>query len=184
MNKSFSSEEIIKFWFSESVAKLWFNSTPQFDEQLRLDYASLYLEAKEGRYDHWMDTASGCLALVIVFDQFPLNMYRGETESFATGAQALSVARYALEHSFDEQLDDRQKAFLFMPFMHSESLEDQERSVFLYEKANLTNNIRFARHHRDLIKRFGRFPHRNKILGRQSTDEELAYLQSKQAFLG
>jgi uncharacterized protein (DUF924 family) len=184
MTRPVCREDIIDFWFSEPVAKLWFNSTVQFDQQLRTDYESLYHDAKAGKYDHWMDTAQGCLALVIIFDQFPLNMYRGKPESFASEENAISVARHALEHSFDEQLDERQKAFLYMPFMHSENPEDQERSVLLYEKANLTNNIRFARHHRDLIRRFGRFPHRNRILGRQSTDEELEYLQSKEAFLG
>ena len=184
MKRQIDSNDILTFWFSAPVTKMWFNATPEFDNKLRRGYESIYLEAKQGRYDHWMETASGCLALVILFDQLPLNMYRGEEESFAMEARSREVAEHAITRSFDVQLSDKQKAFLYLPFMHSEALQDQERSVELYEKAKLSDNLRFARHHRDIIKRFGRFPHRNKILGRQSTDAELAYLQSKEAFLG
>lgn len=184
MNELIDSNEIIDFWFSERVAKLWFNSTPEFDNEIRQYFESIYLAAKQGKYDHWLATATGCLALVIVLDQFPLNMYRGEMESFASEKQSREVARHALAEHFDEQLNDRQKVFLYMPFMHSENIEDQKRAVALFEAANLDNNLRFARHHRDIVKRFGRFPHRNRILGRNSTSEELEYLQSKQAFHG
>lgn len=184
MKRQIDSNDILTFWFSEPVTKMWFNSTPDFDNELRQSYESIYLEAEQGMLDHWMETASGCLALIILLDQFPLNIYRGEKESFAMETRSRDVASYALEQSFDEQLSDSQKAFLYLPFMHSEALQDQERSVELYEQANLGNNLRFARHHRDIIKRFGRFPHRNKILGRHSTDAELEYLQSKEAFLG
>ena len=185
MNTQIDSNDIVDFWFSEPVEKMWFNSTPEFDEKLRRAYESLYLDATRGNYDSWMETASGCLALVIIFDQLPLNMYRGDKAGFAMEARSREVARHAIALNFDDEVySDKQKAFLYMPFMHSEDMKDQELSVELYEKANLTNNIRFARHHRDIVKRFGRFPHRNNILGRHSTDAELAYLQSKEAFLG
>ena len=184
MNKRIDSEDILAFWFSEPVSKLWFNSTPEFDLDIRQMYESVYLDAKNGNLDRWMESATGCLALIIVLDQFPLNMYRGNKESFAAEDKSLMVSKYAIERSFDKQLTDQQKSFLYMPLMHSEDIKDQNLSVELYEKSNLTNNIRFARHHRDIVKRFGRFPHRNDILGRQSTDEELEYLISKEAFLG
>ena len=185
MNDSqIDSEEIVTFWFSEPVMKKWFNSTPEFDDEIRQRFEPVYKQAKQGLLDSWKNTATGCLALVILFDQFPLNMYRGKKQSFATEARSREVAEHAIAESFDEQLSDNQKAFIYMPYMHSESMADQERSVALYEKAKLNNNIRFARHHRDIVQRFGRFPHRNKILGRQSTDEELIYLQSKEAFHG
>jgi len=185
MKTQIESDDIVAFWFSESVAQMWFNSTPEFDEKLRREYESLYLDAARGDYDSWLETASGCLALVIIFDQLPLNMYRGDKKSFAMEARSREVARHAIARNFDDEVySDKKKAFLYMPFMHSEDIKDQDRSVELYEKANLTNNIRFARHHRDIVKRFDRFPHRNKILGRKNTDAESAYLQSKEAFLG
>ena len=129
-------------------------------------------------------TADGALALVIVLDQFPLNMYRGEARAFATEALARQVADRALARGYDQELAAVEKAFLYMPFMHSENLMDQDRCVSLYEAAGLEDNLRFARHHREIVRRFGRFPHRNRSLGRSSTAEEEAYLSSKQAFLG
>jgi uncharacterized protein (DUF924 family) len=121
---------------------------------------------------------------VIVLDQFPLNMFRGEAQSYSTGEQALEVAADAVARGLDRELEGERLAFLYMPFMHSENPGDQEQSVALFEAAGLEDNLRFARHHRELIRRFGRFPHRNAILGRPSSAEELAYLASKEAFLG
>ena len=133
---------------------------------------------------HWEQTAEGALALVILLDQMPLNMYRGQPESFATEAQSREVAGRAITRHFDQYLPDKGKAFLYMPFMHSENLADQDRSVELFTNAGLQDNLRFARHHRDIVRRFGRFPHRNAILGRNSTPEETAWLASGEAFLG
>jgi uncharacterized protein (DUF924 family) len=184
MASSADYKDILQFWFSEGVVKLWFNSTPEFDHELREKYETVYRDALTGKYDSWMQAATGCLALIILFDQIPLNIYRGQKQSFATEARAREVASHAILQSFDQQLNDAQKAFMYMPFMHSESLEDQKRAVELFENANLKNNLRFAHHHRSIIERFGRFPHRNRILGRESTEAELEYLQSKEAFLG
>lgn len=178
------SDELISFWFSEPISKRWFNSTPDFDNELRERYAELYAQAAQGQLDAWQASAHGALALVILLDQIPLNIFRGLAQSFATEAQARDVADCAIGRGFDQQLGDTQKAFLYMPFMHSEDLADQERSVALYSAAGLDSNLRFARHHRELIRRFGRFPHRNAILGRVSTAEEIAYLNSKEAFHG
>jgi uncharacterized protein (DUF924 family) len=111
-------------------------------------------------------------------------MFRGQAKSFATEKKAIEVARHAVGNRFDEQLEGHRLSFLFMPFMHSEDLADQDISVALYKQAGLENNIRFAEHHRDIIKRYGRFPHRNSILGRQSSDDEIQYLNSGQAFRG
>ena len=176
--------EIIDFWFSDEVSKFWFDSTPAFDRQLRERYRETWEQAKRGELDHWMESAEGCLALVILLDQFPLNMFRGQAESFSTEAQSREVARVAIERGFDAELDDKQKAFLYLPFMHSEDLADQERSVRLYEQPGLESNLRFARHHREIIREFGRFPHRNAALGRESSATEIEYLNSKQAFKG
>jgi uncharacterized protein (DUF924 family) len=131
-----------------------------------------------------MQSADGCLALVVVLDQFPLNMFRNTAQSYATEAQSREVARVALEKNFDQALDAERKAFLYMPFMHSESLEDQQLALELFAQPGLENNLRFARHHHDIVAKFGRFPHRNEALGRDSTAAEIEYLNSKQSFTG
>ena len=177
-------QDIVDYWFSEPVARLWFRSTPAFDREVRERYERLWQRARDGELDYWRDSAIGCLALVIVLDQFPLNMFRGEALSYSTEGLAVEVARHALERGYDGELEVREKAFLYMPFMHSESIEDQERALRLFDQPGLEDNLRFARHHHDIIRRFGRFPHRNAALGRESSAAEVEYLNSKQAFTG
>ena len=174
--------DIIEFWFSPRVKKLWFKSTAEFDRELREKYLDTWQQAKNGELDHWRDSAAGCLALVIVFDQFPLNMFRHDAERYSTEARSREVARHAIEAGFDSALEADQKAFLYMPFMHSEDLADQRLALELYQQPGLESNLRFARHHHDVVARFGRFPHRNEALGRQSTEAEIEYLNSKEAF--
>ena len=178
------ARELIDFWFSPRVEKLWFNSTPAFDQELRDRYADTYVAACRGECDVWQTSPLGALALVIVFDQLPLNIFRGQPQSFASEARARAVAEKAIANGFDTRLRDAQKAFLYLPYMHSENLADQDRSIELFTEAGLESNLRFARHHREIVRRFGRFPHRNAILGRQSTAEELTWLASKEAFKG
>lgn len=163
---------------------MWFNSTPEFDQVLRKRFLSTYQAAAAGRLADWEPTPPGALALTIVLDQFPLNMFRGQPESFATEAAARAVADQAITRAFDRTLEPVERLFLYLPFMHSETLADQDRSVALFETLGLEDSLRFARHHRDLIVRFGRFPHRNAILGRDATPEEIAYLASPEAFHG
>ena len=134
--------------------------------------------------DLWGESANGSLALVIILDQFPLNMYRGLARSFKTEQKAVNIALHALDNDFHRQLKKDKLVFLYMPLMHSEELAMQELSVKLFREANAAENLRFAEHHRDIIRRFGRFPHRNAILGRDSTVAELDYLASKNAFRG
>jgi len=178
------SDEVLAFWFAESSKPLWFDSTPEFDQTLRERFAATYRAAAAGALADWEDTPSGALALVIALDQFPLNMFRGEPESFTHATAARSVADRAIARGFDKALTAEQRLFLYLPFMHGESLADQDRSVLLFERLGSNGSLRFARHHRDLIRRFGRFPHRNAILGRESTPEEIAYLASPEAFHG
>jgi uncharacterized protein (DUF924 family) len=177
-------QELINFWFSEAVSKHWFNSTKAFDRALLEAYEQTWLDAKQARLDHWQQSAEGSLALVILLDQLPLNMFRGQAKCFTTEAQSRDVAGAAIEKGFDRELAVNQVSFLYMPFMHSEDLDDQALGVKLFDKPGLENNYRFARHHHGIVERFGRFPHRNKILGRQSTDAEIEYLNSKQGFQG
>ena len=184
MEKLADPVEILDFWFSDEVRSRWFDSTPEFDRRLRDAYQDLWRRAQRGDLDHWRQSADGCLALAILLDQFPLNMFRNQAAGYATEAQAREVARAALERGFDRELPVERRAFLYMPFMHSEDPDDQALSVELFAQPGLENSHRFARHHRDIVERFGRFPHRNAALGRDSTPAEIEYLDSKQAFKG
>lgn len=178
------AEQLLQFWFSEQSAKRWFRSTPEFDEELRQRFGAWVEAGLRGELNQWPESPRGALALVILLDQLPLNIYRGTARSFSCEAASIKVAASAIEKGWDEQLSSREKAFLYLPFMHSESLADQERSVELFRAANLKDNLRWAEHHRELIRRFGRFPHRNALLGRESTQEERDYLASDRAFRG
>lgn len=177
-------QKIIDFWFADEVRKLWFNSTPEFDRMLCERFEETLKQAGRGELDHWMETAEGCLALVIILDQFPLNIYRGSVLSFATEARSRDVARVAIEKGFARMLPVEQQAFLYMPFMHSEDIADQELALELFDQAGMEANLRFARHHHAIIETYGRFPHRNAVLGRVSTAVEVEYLNSREAFTG
>lgn len=176
--------EVLEFWFAEDVRPLWFGSTPAFDARVRERFLPVWEAAAEGRLQDWRDTPEGALALAIVLDQFPLNMFRGTARAFATEALSREVADHAIRQGWDRDMVDIRRGFLYLPFMHSESLTDQDRSVQLYSDAGLTDSLRWAEHHREIIRRFGRFPHRNEPLGRVSTAAETAWLQSEEAFRG
>lgn len=179
-----SSQSILEFWYSERIKTMWFASTAELDTEIRTRFQPLWEKASQGELNHWTQTAEGTLALIILLDQFPLNMYRQMARSFETEQMAVQVVKKGLEKGMDLLLSNEQKAFFYMPLMHSENNEDQELSVQLYAKAGLESNLRFARHHQGLIKQFGRFPHRNAILNRKSSKEEMLYLDSKHAFKG
>lgn len=179
-----SPEIIINFWFAESSQDFWFNSTPELDAQLRDRFIDTWLAAAEGKLREWEESPDGALALAIILDQFPLNMFRGQPLTYSTDSQARKVARAAIDKGFDQKLTNDQKAFLYLPFMHSEEMADQERSVELFNQPELEQSYRFALHHQNIVQRFGRFPHRNETLGRHSTPEELEYLASDEAFRG
>lgn len=178
------AESLLAFWFSPAVRSHWFASTDALDTQMRERYEALWQRGARGELRQWEDTARGALALVILLDQLPLNMFRGQAQSFSTEQMSREVAQRALNKGFERQLREQEQAFLFMPFMHSERIEDQDRAVALFEAAGLTQNLKWARHHREVVRRFGRFPHRNAILGRPSSAAERAYLASDEAFHG
>ena len=178
------AKEILDFWFNEPINQHWFSSTPEIDRQISDLYEKTWEKAQAGEFQSWQQSAEGCLALCIVLDQFPLNMFRGTAKSFSTEQAAVRIAKWAIESNFDKKLSKDRLSFLFMPLMHSENLDDQDLAVSFFETAKLEGNIRFAKHHRELIREFGRFPHRNAILGRESTQEELDYLNSDKAFTG
>ncbi|MGE0079698.1 MAG: DUF924 family protein [Thiohalomonadaceae bacterium] len=176
--------DVLDFWFSDEARPRWFDSTPDFDREITARFHATWQAAARGELDAWADGPEGALALVIVLDQFPLHMFRGRAEAFSTEAKARAVTRTALARQWGAGLPPEGRAFLYLPLMHSESLADQEDSVALYEALGLPVNLYWARHHRNLIRRFGRFPHRNAALGRTSTPEETAYLASDEAFRG
>ena len=177
-------QDLIDFWFSDEVSQYWFNSTRAFDRKLLDSYAVTWQQAKQGELNDWQQVASGSLALIILLDQMPLNMFRGTAKSFSTEAQSRDVARDAIDKAYDRQLPVDQKSFMYMPFMHSEDLGDQALALELFNQPGLENNYRFTRHHYGIVEQFGRFPHRNEILGRESSDAEIEYLNSKQGFHG
>jgi uncharacterized protein (DUF924 family) len=177
-------QTVVDFWFDPANRYGWFRATPAFDAELVRHFEPAVGTALAGGLADWKETAQGALALVILLDQMPLNMYRGEARSFAGEAPAREVALAAIERGFDRELEAERRAFLYLPFMHSESLDDQDRAVALFEAAGLTENLRWARHHREIVHRFGRFPHRNAILGRTSTDAERQWLDSDEGFHG
>ena len=132
------------------MASRWFSSTPALDAEIRASYEQVWRAAAEGRLDDWKDSPQGCLALVIVLDQLPLNMFRGEAKSFSTEQQAVEVCKLAIARGYDREIAPGRLGFLYMPLMHSESLADQDLSVKMFEQAGLEGNVRFARHHREL----------------------------------
>ena len=174
--------DIIDYWFSEKSKQFWFASTPSIDKEITSRYETVWEKAASGGLSSWGETADGSVALIIILDQFPLNMFRGKAKGFKTESMAVEVALCAIDNGFDEEMDNEKLLFLFMPLMHSENLDHQNLQVYLFEKYNF--NLDFSKHHRDLVKKFGRFPHRNEILGRMSTMEELDYLLSDNAFRG
>ena len=187
---------ILNFWFCEESEPLWFCSTPEFDQKIRSQFLSLYERAASGGYDSWSETPLGVVALCVLLDQFPRNMFRGNARAFATDAQVLAIARSALGRGFDGALGDAlpstsrlsawtsaMATFLVMPFEHSENPADQAVAVRKFTEQGGDEQLRFGLLHRDVILRFGRFPGRNRALGRVSTPDELAWLDSPEGTL-
>ncbi len=170
--------EILHFWFEETQPQQWFQKNADFDAAIRDRFLTTYRLAADGVCDLWRDEAEGCLALCIVLDQFPRNMFRDTPEAFMTDARALQVARHAIARGFDQTFAPLRRRFLYLPFEHSEAMADQDRSVALFLSMQETDPLgyEYALRHQAVIGQFGRFPHRNAILGRQNTAEEEEYL--------
>ena len=169
-------QEVLDFWFAERNKPLWFAPTPQFDQAIREGFGELSARAAAGELRSWEDRPDGCVALCLLLDQMPRNMFRGTPRAFATDDRALVVAERAVGRGFDRPLLPEYRNFLYMPFMHSERLTAQLRGMALFESAGLGEALGYAKGHLSTIERFGRFPHRNAILGRTSTSEELEFL--------
>jgi uncharacterized protein (DUF924 family) len=167
--------EILTFW-REAGSDCWYKKDDAFDAEVRRRYLDLWQQGVAGELSSWETSDDGALALVIVLDQFPRNMFRGKPEAFSSDAKALAVAEHAVARGADARIDPILLEFLYMPFMHSEALVDQLRCVELFQ--NSPDNLKYAREHAEIIRRFGRFPHRNGMLGRATTPEEQAYLDA------
>lgn len=170
-------DDVLKFWFEDHGQKDWFQGGSEFDEKIRERFANLYDALKDEPADRFLGSANQALAAILVLDQFPRNMFRDDARAFATDPLALEIARRAVANGHDGELGTAQCLFLYIPFEHSEDGGDQDKAVDLIRALGNDEYTDFAEKHRDLIVRFGRFPHRNEILGRTSTDAEQKFLQ-------
>lgn len=188
-------EDIIDFWFGDSLgnpesarnrSKFWYVSNSDTDAEIRKQFGPILEAVLKGDLSAWETTPEGALALVILLDQFSRNIYRGDAKAYSGDELALAIAKRAIQASFDQDLPGLHRLFLYHPFHHSEQLRDQENAVALFQNVEdrspedwrefLHGFTKFAIHHKGVVSRFGRFPHRNKILGRSNTKEEQAYL--------
>jgi uncharacterized protein (DUF924 family) len=170
-------EEIVEFWMQAGPAR-WFERDAAFDGQLAVRFGAVLKEARNGACDHWGDTPEGALGLVLLLDQVSRNIHRGGPLAFAADGRALRLAKGWIAKGYHWRMTAPQAMWFCMPFEHSENLDDQWRCVALFEALGLNDMVHWAKLHLDIIAKFGRFPHRNAILGRKSTLEELAFLKS------
>ena len=165
-------DDVLSYWFGLQPEQWWFDKS--LDDTVRERFQDLWETQRQCPVESFLGSPRGALAAVILFDQFPRNMFRDHAEQFATDHLALEIAKAAIDRGYDEDLTGPERGFLYMPFQHSEDLRDQERSLLLFAALGDPEQLRFARLHHDVIARFGRFPHRNAILGRKPRAEELA----------
>jgi uncharacterized protein (DUF924 family) len=170
-------DDVLSFWRSAGPKK-WFAKDDAFDAEISERFRATYDAAARGALSDWEATPEGALALLIVLDQFPRNMFREDGQTFDTDAMARDIADRALGRGFDQQLAPADRPFFYLPFEHSEAMADQERSLTLFRALGDAESLRWAELHADIIRRFGRFPHRNAVLGRATTPEEQAFLDS------
>jgi uncharacterized protein (DUF924 family) len=171
-----NAKDIVSFW-REAGAERWFKKDAAFDAEIKRRFLPTYEAAAAGKLRDWENNAEGALALLILLDQFPRNMFRGDKRTFATDPLARAVTAGALIKGFDAQAGGM-RGFFYLPFEHSEDMADQERGIALYKAAGDTDGLNWAEIHADIIRKFGRFPHRNAVLGRATTAEEQAFLDS------
>lgn len=171
-----TAQTVLDFWFKEIDAKQWWTKSTEFDELITSRFGSLHAAAARCELHPWRETPQGRLAEIIVLDQFSRNMYRDQAQAFACDALALGLAQNAVAAGADAALEIRQRAFMYMPYMHSESPLIHTAAVALFSQSGMDSSLASENHHKAIIDRFGRYPHRNAILGRASTAQELAFL--------
>jgi uncharacterized protein (DUF924 family) len=182
------ANQILDFWFGKpdeadygKPRKVWFTKNPEFDQEVRSRFLIDYQQAAAGHLDDWKASPLGCLALIILLDQFPRNMFRGQPQAFATDPQSLAYAHHTVTQGFDKELLPIQRCFVYLPFEHSENLAHQRQAIELFstlkDYPECASGVDYAHRHFKVIERFGRFPHRNEILGRETTLEEAEFLK-------
>lgn len=176
-----TKQEVLRFWFEETVPAQWFQTNHTFDLEIKSRFLCTYEMAVKEMCQDWLRDAEGVLALCIVLDQFPRNMFRGTAKAFESDFKALLIAKDAVSKGFDKIISANKRVFMYLPFEHSENLADQEKSVSLFSTVKDTNPMAYyyAQKHYDEIKKFGRFPRRNSILDRMCTEEENEYLENE-----
>lgn len=172
-------QDILHFWFQELTPEMHFSKSAELDQNIRNRFLEIHTQILEGRATEWRKTPEGRLAEIIVLDQFSRNMFRDTALAFACDALALESAKMAVKTGEDQKLTLEQRKFLYMPFMHSESREDHQQAVKLYSQKGLETHLQFELKHKEIIDRFGRYPHRNEVLKRTSTKEELEFLKNE-----
>ncbi len=196
-----TSEDVLEFWFGDDLEdrdivtsrlEIWFGSDPLYDSQIRDQFAETIERAVAGELDPWVQSARGSLALIILFDQFPRNIFRGEARAFATDGRALAIANSGIERGLDVELGLIERLFFYVPFEHAEDLDMQDRCASLFLELHdlatpafkeiFANSVSQSKNHRDVIRRFGRFPTRNSALGRASNDEERAWIAANKGW--
>ncbi|CCO45290.1 conserved hypothetical protein [Vibrio nigripulchritudo SOn1] len=170
-------KEVIDFWFSELTPKDWFAGGEELDKLIKSRFGDLQAQAVQCELSDWRESTQGRLAEVIVLDQFSRNIHRGTPAAFASDPLALALAQETIRLGLDKELTQIERTFLYMPFMHSESLKVHEHAVELFKENGVENNLDYEYKHKVIIERFGRYPHRNEILGRVSTEEEIEFLK-------
>jgi uncharacterized protein (DUF924 family) len=178
MNTAFSPDTIIDFWFNEITPKQWWARSDEFDQLIKTRFGAVHIAALRCELFDWRKTASGRLAEIIVLDQFSRNICRDGVGAFASDGLALALAQTAVAIGADRELEIEQRAFLYMPYMHSESAVIHDIAKALFASLGVEDKLNFELRHKAIIDRFGRYPHRNAILGRLSTPEEIAFLQT------
>lgn len=177
-------QEIVHFWFVETEPRLWFQRSDEFDAIIKDRFAMTYNMARDGLCNSWSVDAEGCLALCLLLDQFPRRMFRGTADEFETDERALLVAKQAISKGFDQLLAPEKRFFLYIPFEHSERLSDQKKNLDLFKSMQDENPVAYfvAQQRYAVIEKYGRYPERNAVLGRENTPEEKAYLVAKKSF--
>ena len=168
--------DILTFWRDAGYDR-WYGKDDAFDAEIRRRFLSTWEAARDGKLTAWQDSDDGVLALVIVLDQFPRNMFRNDPRAFSTDPLARDVALRAIEDGRDARIDPALRQFIYLPFEHSETMDDQHRCIALFTKLGDADSLKWAELHADIIRKFGRFPHRNAVLGRDTTPEETAFLE-------
>lgn len=175
-------DEILDFWFGELTPDDWFAGGTQLDERIRDRFAERYKQLSGDVPAEAMNDPRSALAAIIALDQFPRNMFRGTAQAFGSDHQALALARNAHDRGFDSDMTDDERIFLAMPLMHSETLDDQNKCVEVFKDIGDENSLKYAIEHRDIVEKFGRFPHRNRPLGRDSSEAEKAFMEEHKGY--